>query len=271
MFLSFFDDVLINQKIPIYRTGPQLFLMSCWLTQRQNHFWVPQLSLDPRKWGDLISSRESPNCPIFFLSPTFLHKLFLLLSMSLAKLDFITALAFLCSLAAWQFLYILPKVPVSAPTLCRLSFWVHPGAPCSSMHMSWHFWLTSSLLRCITPELSLKRPKSGVQGSELVVSSPPAPRISNSTISWSLQSRLTLGFTFPISPSLLVITGPTQSSSILAPLSLEKEVVITRKSWTSYSGSKGGLRTGTPLLWNKPDDVYMHSGIMTNWGNFQCT
>lgn len=135
--------------------------------------------------------------------------------------------------------------------------WVWPGTLCISMQAFWSFWWTSSLLGCSAPEVGVgdpwilqnvsfsslqdlilqhatkqipKRPKPTSlkpRAMSLFITISASLRILNSSISWSLQPRLPLTFTFPIKPFFVGKTEVQQSESLHWLLyCLEKDVII---------------------------------------------
>ena len=135
----------------------------------------------------------------------------------------------------------------------RSSFFIHagllaflPSVPFFGMHRSWAWrrWFLNINQFSWTPlpfralchgtilSRSLKRPKSAFLKSKvlsLLCTFLNALRILSCTISWSLQPRLPLSFTFPASPSFLVRTR-----SSIRPLFLHSSVTwrYQRRRWS---------------------------------------
>ena len=97
--------------------------------------------------------------------------------------------------------------------------------------LSWAPFSSRALSHGTLPSRFLKRPKSALLKSRavsLLVILLPAPRILNSTISWSLKPRLPLTFTSLMSPSFLVSKRSSRPTLLFGSSNhMEKEVIIS--------------------------------------------
>ena len=104
------------------------------------------------------------------------------------------------------------------------------------MNINQHYWatlLSRALCHGTLPSRSLRRPKYALLKSKvgsLLYTLLAVLRTLNSTISWSLHARLSLIFTFPTSPSLLVRTR-----SSIAPLLVGSSITWRRKLSSTHS------------------------------------